>query len=258
MEREFSFKELYDVIIVTNEAMTINGNTFCKNEPIILFEKIQIADLNAHRSYAAARGGFDNRAQVTWESTKEMSFNFNQGIFSREQFSIANNYKMISDDAPLTIIQKEILESDENGEIILKEQFISDVYVYNKTTGEKIPYSIIDNSTLKIEDSYTDVIVTYNYEYSNPYSHLLIGERNINGFVTLQAKTRVKDDVTGVDKTAVIIIPKLQILTNFNIRLGEKAVPVMADFNAIAYPTGARGKSKIADFYFLDDDVDAY
>ena len=258
MEREFSFKELYDVILVANEATTINGTTFCKGEPILFFNKIQVADLDSRKNYVAAKGGFDNRAHVTWETTKEINLNFSNGIFSKEQFSIISNYKLISDNEPLLILQKEILESDNNSKIKLKENAVSDIYVYNKATGEKIPYTIIDDSTLKIETAYLDVIVTYTYSYTSSYSHILIGERNINGFVTLQGKTRTKDDVTGTDKTAILTIPKLQVLTNFSLRLGEQANPVVANFNAVAYPTGTRGQSKIADFYFLSDDIDAY
>jgi len=40
------------------------------------FDKIQIAGLNEVKDYVAARGGFDNRAHVFWETTRELNLTF--------------------------------------------------------------------------------------------------------------------------------------------------------------------------------------
>lgn len=258
MELEFGFKELYDVILIANQELTINGTTFSEGDPIIFFDEVQIASINTQTSKVAATGGFDNRAQVTWESTKAAGITFSRGIFSKEQFGILTNYRLLTDNTPVTFLQKEALESDKDGKIVLSHSAAnSNIKIINKATRDKISYNILNETTLSIEAPYTDVIVLYYITYTNTKTHLLIGSREINGFITLQGKTRTKDDITGIEKTGLIVFPKLQLISNFNVRLGNKAIPVMADFSALAHPVGGRGREKVGDFYFLSEDIDA-
>ena len=112
MELQFGFKELYDVIITANDPVVINGVPFSKGEPLLFLEKVQVADLSTNTSNVSARGGFDNRAQVTWESTREGVFRFTQGIFSKEQFSLLHNYKILQSNDSLSVLQKEYLETN--------------------------------------------------------------------------------------------------------------------------------------------------
>jgi hypothetical protein len=38
--------------------------------------------LNELKNYVVARGGYDNRGLVYWETTKELRLTFSQGVFS--------------------------------------------------------------------------------------------------------------------------------------------------------------------------------
>jgi len=51
--------------------------------------------LNEIKEYVAARGGYDNRGHVFWETTHAVKLNFTQGVFSNIQFGILNNSKII-------------------------------------------------------------------------------------------------------------------------------------------------------------------
>lgn len=256
MELQFGFKELFDVIITVNESTVINGTSFNKGEPILFFDKIQIADLSTNTSNIAARGGFDNRAQVAWEVTRESVFRFTQGIFSKEQFSLLHNYKILQNNDNLSILQKEYLESDEQGKFIISQK-AETIYVYNKTTGQKMDWGKIDDYTYTILIPFCDIIVIYRYNYNNTCSTLLIGEKAIDGFVTLQAKTLTKDDVTGIEKTGIICFPKMQIRSNLSLRMGTHATPVVADFIGVAHPIGDKFSTRTGEISFLNEDIDA-
>ena len=149
----------------------------------------------------------------------------------------------------------ESLESNENGEFSLKEKPTS-LFIYNKKNGEKISFEL-DNKLVKIDEPYLDVIAHYVFDYNGGASQIQVGRRLLNGFVELEARTRVKDDTTGQVVTGLIKIPKLKLMSDLSIRLGAQASPVVANFSAVGVPVGSRGNSSVAEFYILNNDIDS-
>lgn len=82
------------------------------------------------------------------------------------------------------------------------------LFIYNKKNGEKISFEL-DNKLVKIDEPYLDVIAHYVFDYNGGASQIQVGRRLLNGFVELEARTRVKDDTTGQVVTGLIKIPKL-------------------------------------------------
>ena len=76
MEGEFSFKELYDVVLKATYSIEIDGFTFEPGEVIASFDKIALADFKEDKTFITAHGGYQNAARVTWESTKDVRVNF--------------------------------------------------------------------------------------------------------------------------------------------------------------------------------------
>ena len=93
---EFGLKELYDVKIKTTYPIEINENTIEAGETIALFDKIQLANFNEIKQYVTAHGGYKDMPRVFWEDTKEVQLVFTQGIFSKTQFALMSNSKLIS------------------------------------------------------------------------------------------------------------------------------------------------------------------
>ena len=79
----------------------------------------------------------------------------------------------------------------------------------------------------------------------------------INGYLQLEGKTRVKDDITGRVQTALLRIPRLKLVSDLSMRLGREANPMLANFQAVGIPTGGKGDKKIMELLFLSDDIDA-
>lgn len=256
---QFSMKELYDVSLKSTYPMRIGNRTIEPGEKIAVFDKIQIANFNEIKRVNTANGGFDNRSHVFWEETKEIQLNFIQGIFSKTQLSLMLNSELITADSnrsPILISKREILESKENGIVGLQKEPIN-LFVYDASTNEKINYKKISEKEIKIEKSYQNVIVDYQYEYNNRVEELVIGSQLTNGYLELEGKTRYKDDVTGHTHTGIIKIPKLKLMSNLSMRLGENASPVVGSFSAIALPTGERRNKIVMELFFLADDIDS-
>ena len=94
----------------------------------------------------------------------------------------------------------------------------------------------------------------YEYVYMNNTVIFNIGQKLLNGFLTLEGRTKIKEDITGIVKTGIIQIPKLKIMSNLSMRLGKDAGPQMGGFNAVAVPVGSRGESTFMKVMILDDD----
>lgn len=256
---QFSMKELYDVSLKTTYPMRIGNRDIEVGEKIAVFDKIQLANFNEIKQYKTANGGYDNRARVFWEDTKEIRLNFTQGVFSKEQMSLMLNAKLINGQSAknsLLISKREFLESNEISTVELKHK-PHNLFVYDAATSEKINYEKISNTVIKISQPYMNVIVDYQYEYNNNMEKLVIGTQLTNGYLELEGKTRYKDDITGHTHTGIIRIPKLKLMSNLSMRLGEGAHPVVGNFSAIGLPVGAKGNKTVMEMFFLADDIDS-
>ena len=261
MENEFGLKELTDLTLKVTYPIEMAGRIFEPGEVIARFDKIQLANFKEITSRASANGGFDNRAHVIWEDPKEIQLSFTQGIFSSRQFALLSNARLI--DVPseegILISCHYSGESNEEGKILVDKQDISDVFVYDAKTYEKIAPKSVDfkNGEIVIDSEYRNVEVDFNYRYYNKVTSCVLGRKLIQGYLQLEGKSRVKDDITGKTRTAILRIPRLKLVSDLTMRLGREATPVLANFNAIGLPTGERGNKQIMELLFLSDDIDA-
>lgn len=258
-ESLMNFKELYDVYLKLTYPVEIGGKVFEEGEIIATFDKIQIAGLNQISEYITANGGFDNRAHVYWENTKEIQLTFSQGVFSKTQFALMSNAKLlnIKEGEEVYITKNETIESDQDGMLTLSEVPVGKVFIYDARSGEKITTFSIKDKTISLDKQYLDVIVNYQYAYIQGAKVAQIGKLLINGYLEFEGKTRVKDDITGHEVTGLIKIPKLKLMSDLSIRLGAKANPIVGTFKAVGVPVGSRGNSYVSEFYFLNNDIDS-
>ena len=261
MENEFGLKELTDLTLKVTYSIEMAGRIFEPGEVIARFDKIQLANFKEVTSRVSANGGFDNRSHVIWEDPKEIQLNFTQGIFSARQFALLSNARLIDeqDEEGIIISGHYSGESDEEGKILVGKAGISDVFVYDAKTYEKITPKSIDfkNGKIVIDFQYKDVEVDFNYRYYEKVTSCILGRKLIQGYLQLEGKSRVKDDITGKTRTVILRIPRLKLVSDLTMRLGREATPVLANFNAIGLPTGERGNKQIMELLFLSDDIDA-
>ena len=259
MTNEFSLKELYDVFLKTTFPMEIAGKHFETGETLCIFDKIQIASFNEKRSVITAHGGYEDRDRVFWESTKDVELIFSQGIFNELQFALLTNSNLLkaSQNSSIRIPIQEIIESNNENLITLSKIPCGEVFFYDKEIGERLNLPLIEEQTYLAPTAYTDIICNYYYDYNNGARILTVGDRLINGFLRMEGKTRVKDDITGKTRTGIIEIPKLKLMSGLSIRLGKNANPVVATFKTLLVPDGKRGNSSVINIFFLDNDIDS-
>jgi hypothetical protein len=196
---------------------------------------------------------------VIWNRTEGVDLVFTQGVFSKTQLGLMYNARLLNIDESqiVRISQRDELETNSEGIITLTHKPINSyIFVYNKETGEKLTgLSMISEKEIQTPLVYKDVIVDYEYGYDNGADVSLIGEDIFDGYVSLEGRSRIKDDVTGETHTAIIYIPKLKITSDFNLTLGSNAQPIVGKFSAVALATGDRKHSKALEIYYLEDDL---
>ena len=89
-------------------------------------------------------------------------------------------------------------------------------------------------------------VVDYYYKYKGSEEDALIytvEDSRFNGLFTLEAKFYSKDENEGNNYTNILYMPKVKIVSDINLRLGERADPTVSTFNIIGM-SEAVGDSK--------------
>lgn len=249
-------KEMYECTISATYDIEVGGKVIHAGEPIVTFDSLQLANFDEIKSRSNAEGGYGNQAWVTWEHTQEMTLRFSQGVFSRIHLALLGNSDLRKAEE-VDVPRIEHLELDENLRVTLRYE-PTVVYVYNKENGARYnEVEIVDNEIIVHDaEPYTEVEVFYTFLYTDVHV-ISVGRQLIRGFLQMTAKTRLKDDMTGKTVTGIFRIPKMKLMSDFSIRLGNDAPPAVGNFRITAYPTGSKGSEKVMDFILLNDDIDS-
>lgn len=257
IDREFGTKELYWAALKATSQVEVDGRTVEPGEIIAEFKDIQISEINEVKRHWVAEGGYGNQGWVFWDDTKEVTFNFTQGIFTKTQLALTSNADIYKRKTELIDLPKtEYLESDDNGIIELENIPVHQLFIYDAATGERIKPVALKENKVKIADNYRNVICHYYFNHNNDSTVIRIGTRLIKGYLRLEGKTRLKDDKTGQNVTGYIVIPQLKLMSDLSMRLGKDAAPMVANFTGVGYPVGNRGRKTVCELAILDRDID--
>lgn len=288
---DFGIRELYDVNIRTSFPMEFCGREYEENEIILRLDRIGIAAVGTSKTRVTATGGLDNKALIVWESVNPMRMQIQQGIISKTGLSLLSNNLLKTEEtvaAPITESFETVIgategklkklplrhKPQENTEFVYQYKIIEDTKdknkkeIITKLKREKGDYEIkteVDDRDkenvkefyfLELSSSDYDKIVIDYYSDKSNSEVLRIGQNLLGGFLKLEAKTRVKDDITGDEKTGIFVIPKMKIVSDLSMRLGDAAQPFVYNFMVEGYPVGPRGEQYVGDLVFLDEDLD--
>ena len=260
MDTLFSFKELYNCVLKATYSMNVGKREIEPGEVLCSFDHIQLANFKEVVSAVSASGGYGNQARVTWENVKGVNLTFSQGIFSKEQLALLSNSSLVAptDEDPLLISYREKLESDAEGNFTLRYEPHEKFFIYDYLTGEKITeYEKIDAKIFKIKSGYKDIVVDYEYIYNNVVEQLKIGMPLTSGFLSLEARTKIQEDETGIIRSGILKVPKLKLVSDLTITLGKSSSPTVSTFKAVGHPSGVRGRERVMELVFLEEDIDS-
>lgn len=266
MEENFGIQELYELKIKTTSKMRIGDKLFGEDETVLFFETAELTALDENSFIRRASGGYSNRNLILWRDIASARFGIDKGVLSELDLGFLLNAK-IAIESPILVGKREQKTTNSNGILTLKEfphgkmfcyQYTENGYVKNVTAtiqGKSIDFGI--------ENALTPFIIDYTFNYSQ-VTNYYIGDNELSGIFRMEAKTRLKDDVEGKERTGIIVIPKVQITSGLNIILGTKATPIVGNFIFTSISTSVVDRKQspsennvVYAMYVLDTDIDA-
>ena len=288
-DQYFGHKELYEVVLRAKDPMWFGDRYIEAQEPVLYFNNVNMSLLTEQNRPIFARGGFGNMPRVIWDERSEVQFQMLDGVMSSVGMSILLSANVTSNsDKVLYINKREGPFTPTIGEnnipyvdlqhnpvdTTIKKTFIFEYdrqAIQNKIYGKRVA-GIVDgfgNPVYRIElyqdknlstpaENNRKYVVDYYYEYRDKALIYTVQKERFNGLFTLEAKFYSKDENEGINYTNVLYMPKVRVVSNINLRLGERADPTVSTFNIIGLPeTVGDYKSLIMDITRLDQDIDA-
>ena len=284
----FGVKELYEVVLRAKVPMQFGKRYIEEQEPVLYFENISMAVLNQTTRPILARGGWANVPRVVWEDRDAVEFSLSEGVMSSTSMSILLSSEVAAraENEPLYIHKKEGPVLLKNGNLYpefwpvgndKRKTFIFEYArdavqkkVYGtRIRGEKDPFDenierpcikvYKDKQLQELADTSKQYIIDYYYEYKDEALIYTIQKERFNGLFTLEGKFYSKDENDGINYTNLIYMPKVRVVSDINLRLGERADPTMSVFNIIGMPEhmGGNKNSVILEITRLDRDIDS-
>lgn len=269
--QELGVKDLEHVVIKARRQTNLGAKIVEKGEPIIYFENLQIAVLNESSSIKAARGGLHNEARVVWEDRNDTVFQFSNGTLNPLSLNFLLQAKILTTQEGLLVPYKEKQTVDEEGYVYLsylrdenspifvyryaynniQERLRPTISTYTMVTGEQAT-KIFVSSKMSGEEILCDYYFIYKRE---SISYSMARERFSSSY-RLEATFQLKDENEGLIRTGIITMPRISILSNINLRLGERADPMVSSFKIIAMPENVEDvNEEVCRITYLDEDI---
>ena len=262
----FGVKELLQVTLKAKSPMQFGSRYFEQGEPVLYFNNITMSTLSEKNNPIFARGGWANMPRVIWEDRSEVRFVLSEGILSPISMGIlfgSDILTKVGTDALLVPKREGPFQIDTDRRIYLSHwpkvdmQHKTFIFEYSRDSMQKKIYGkgvyglkdpfddtkerpcielYEDKMCTKLADITKEYIVDYYYEYEDEALIYLIKKQRFNGLFTLEGKFYSKDENDGLNYTNLIYMPKVRVVSDINLRLGERADPTMSVFNIIGLP----------------------
>lgn len=255
------------------------------DEPVLYFDNVTMAMLSEQSREIYARGGWLNQPKVIWQDRSEIRFQMSEGVVSQFGLGILLGAKVAikGKEKPILMHKTEgPMEPLDTGLIYLehwpvepneKKTFIFEYArdavqkkIYGKRItgksdgfgGERPCIQLYENKELTtLADTNKKYIVDYYYEYGKEAISYTLQKERFNGLFSLEGKFYSKDENEGMNYTNILYMPKVRIVSDINLRLGERADPTVSAFNIIGLPeTVGDDKDLIVEVQHLDEDLD--
>ena len=279
IDQYFGIKELYEVVLKAKVPMQFGSRHLEEGEPVLYFENVSISLLSERNSPIMARGGWSNMPRVIWEDRSEVRFSLTEGVMSSISMGIllsANMTEKVQGESMFVPKREGPFTLDEENTFTLEHMPILPprkkvfIYEYERDVAQRKVYGEILETKIDLlgeqrpkirvnnADATKRYVVDYYYEYKDEALIYLIQKERFNGLFTLEGKFYSKDENNGLNYTNLIYMPKVRVVSDINLRLGERADPTTSVFNIVGMPEKTDDSNNlILKITRLNGDIDA-
>ena len=285
-DQYYGHKELYEVVLRAKNPMQFGDRYIEADEPVLYFNNVNMSLLTEQNRPIFAKGGWGNMPHVIWDERSEVQFQMIEGVMSSVGMGILLSASVASQNSqPLYIHMKEgPKECSFNNVLDIKHWPVpypekkTFIFNYNNDAIQEKVYGrkYRTNPSIEEKNDYPrleifsdkncehpiinggDFVIDYYYKYEDEALIYTVQKERFNGLFTLEAKFYSKDENEGNNYTNILYMPKVRIVSDISLRLGERADPTVSTFNIIGMPeTVGEKKNLIMEITRLDRDIDA-
>lgn len=144
---------------------------------------------------------------------------------------------------------------DEINQIPYKDVFGRDLFRVQLFRDKARMNPVTDD---EVGDCTAPFLIDYYYSYGNGTAIVYtVNKERFNGVFSLEGKFYSKDENRGINVTNLLYMPRMRIVSDINLRLGERADPTTASFHIIGMPQSTTEyKDRVLEITSLDTDID--
>lgn len=284
--QELGIKDLEHVVIKAKGPQDYGAFKLDSGEPLLYFDHIQVAQLTEYVRQVAARGGWRNMSRVVWEDRDDVKFVFSNGTINPISLNLLMESNMIIKPEEVFVPYMEICQVEElpanpnKGYITLSHVVEQRKPIFIKTVEYSNLHSKISEVTIhkpgelkkldsgRIKEVPTElelpgdtigktVAIDYYFKPNSDTVTYTLSQERVANLYTLEATFYMKDENTGDLRTGILEMPKVYIMSNIDLRMGERASPTVGSFEAVAMPEydDYKDEAVLCRITYIDSDI---
>jgi len=269
---KFGVREICDVVFKAKSAVTVGGQTFVAGQPVLYIDTAKTSTLEGAATTVYATGGRGNSRLIAWEGEKTLTFTVEDALLSPMSFAMLSGAGLltagagadaINVHATVDVVAVDATSVTVTGEdlgIVAGESVVfyqgTDAATYGTALTDSgaiaaylgtgtISASGLTDATGSVKVSFSGTSLTagdvvrvdlYLTKTASTTQELQIDVENFAGYYYVEASTLFRDEETGEDFPAEIIIPKAKIQSNFTFTMAATGDPSTFTFTMDAFP----------------------
>lgn len=267
---KFGIREICDVVFKATAPQQIGTRTFAAGEPVLYIDTAKTSTLEGAATTVYATGGKGNTRLLAWEGEKTLTFTVEDAMLSPLGFSVLAGAGLFDASAGSPVVFHTAIEtlaaSPTTAKITATDIGLlpGKIATISDSPNAKIYGTVVDSAGAVVRalgvgtpsgsvvDASTDVTVTFAgadlttgtdrviidfyVEKESAATELVISPDKFGGYYYVEASTLFRDQATGLDLPAEIVIPSVKIQSNFTFAMAATGDPSTFSFVMDAFP----------------------
>ena len=267
----FGIREICDVVFKPLTPVDFGKQHFDKGQPCLIIDTAKTSTIESAVTTVYAQGGKGNPRLIGWDGEKTITFTVEDALLSEQSFAMLSGCG-IADALPAkplyvhttatTVIEgtaaapKAVIEGvDANADIYISAAAPMYATILNSAgaaegyfpaikasqvtrEGGAITIDLSDTRTIAEAAAHLNSSVTFDFylKYVDHVKEMAITPDKFAGYYYIEASTLFRDEETGTDLPAELIIPRGKIQSNFTLSMANSGDPSTFTFTIDAFP----------------------
>lgn len=267
---KFGIREAVEVVFKTTKAITdksLLGQDWAAGEPVLYFDSLKMSTTEGTATSVYAQGGAGNPRLIAWEGDKTITFSFEDALISPEGMAILAGAGLTEAKVGTTIrVHKKAVVPATIAALVatvdLEPAIGADTLVTSDIFGFLVDANGEITERLGLVKSAADpgavtfntisaastgnVLVDYYVTKTSGVKEITIEANKFAGYFYIEGETLFREQSTGADLPAQIIVPNAKIQTAFTFAMSPTGDPSTFTFTADAFPGTVKGSPTTA------------